>query len=66
MSKIFIIFAAVCNSVRVICRWGDECLNDVRYHNKLDVFVGSTDVFGTALFVYIGYWVFNEVVNSDK
>jgi hypothetical protein len=55
MSKIFIIFAEVCNSVRVICRFGNDYLNDIRYHNKLDVFVGSTDVFGTALFVYIGY-----------
>ena len=66
MSKIFIIFAEVCNSVRVICRFGNDYLDDVRYHNKLDVFVGSTDVFGTALFVYIGYWVFNKVVNSGK
>ena len=55
MSKIFIIFAEVCNSVRVICRFGNDYLDDVHYHNKLDVFVGSTDVFGTALFVHIGY-----------
>lgn len=55
MSKIFIIFAEVCNSVQVICRFGNDYLNDVRYRNKLDVFVGSTDVFGTALFVYICY-----------
>lgn len=66
MSEIFIIFAAVCNSVRVICRLDNEYLNDVHYHNKLDVFVGGTDVFGTAFFVYIDYRIFNKVINSGK
>lgn len=55
MSDIFIIFAVVCNSVRVICRLDDEYFNDVHCRNKLDVFVGGTDVFGIAFFVYIGY-----------
>lgn len=54
MSEIFIIFASVCNSVRVICRRDNSYLNDNCYLNVTYVMRGSSsNIFRAALFIYL-------------